>query len=181
MRFVKSIFHKISYLLAKRSNEAMRNYYRRQGCIIGDKTRFTGAMLLGSEPYLIEIGEDCLITGCSFYTHDGGVKVLNSLSFFGEKKMDKMGRIRIGNNCFIGKDAKIMDGVIIGDNCIIGAGSIVARSIPPNSVAAGVPAKVICTIEEYYKKNLEKGKLYHTEGMNAFEKKTFLLKNVKEL
>ena len=40
----------------------------------------------------------------------------------------------------------------IGDNCIIGAGSLVNKPIPSNSVAAGVPCKVICTIEEYYEK-----------------------------
>ena len=40
----------------------------------------------------------------------------------------------------------------IGDNCIIGAGSLVNKAIPSNSVAAGVPCRVICTIEEYYAK-----------------------------
>lgn len=178
---MKKIVRKISYLLAKRSNKAMRNYYRSLGCKIGNNTRFTGRLLLGSEPYLIEIGENCLIAGCSFDTHDGGVKVLNSLGYFGGKRMDKIGRIKIGNNCFIGKDARILEGVIIGDNCIIGAGSIVTKSILPNSVAAGIPAKVICTIEEYYKKNLDRGTFYHTEGLNAEEKKAFLLKNVKTL
>lgn len=157
----------------------MREYYRARGCKIGNDTRFTGRLFLGSEPYLIEIGEDCLIAGCTFHTHDGGVKVLNTLGYFGGKRMDKMGRIKVGNNCFIGKDARIMEGVIIGDNCVIGAGSIVTKNIPPNSVAAGVPAKVICTIEEYHKKNLERGKFYHTEGMNATEKKKFLLDNVR--
>ena len=46
-------------------------------------------------------------------------------------------------------------GGVIGDNCIIGAGSLVNKPIPSNSVAAGVPCRVICTIEEYYKKRQE--------------------------
>ena len=93
MKFIKKIVRNISYLLAKRSNKAMREYYRARGCKIGNDTRFTGRLFLGSEPYLIEIGEDCLIAGCTFHTHDGGVKVLNTLGYFGGKRMDKMGRI----------------------------------------------------------------------------------------
>ena len=44
---------------------------------------------------------------------------------------------------------------VAGDNCIIGAGSVVSKSIPANSVAAGVPCKVICSIEEYFVKRKE--------------------------
>ena len=43
-------------------------------------------------------------------------------------------------------------GANIGDNVIIGAGSVVSGTIPDNTVAAGVPAKVICTLDEYYEK-----------------------------
>lgn len=51
--------------------------------------------------------------------------------------------IFIGNNCWIGAKVTILDGVKIGDNCIIGAGSVVTHDIESNSVAVGVPAKVI--------------------------------------
>jgi serine acetyltransferase len=44
-----------------------------------------------------------------------------------------------------------MPGVSIGNRCIIGAGSIVTRSIPDNSVAAGVPARVIKSTDDYLK------------------------------
>jgi acetyltransferase-like isoleucine patch superfamily enzyme len=50
---------------------------------------------------------------------------------------------RIGRNCFIGGESIILPGVTIGDNCVIGAGSVVTRDVPPNSVVAGNPAKVI--------------------------------------
>ncbi|HQS68478.1 MULTISPECIES: DapH/DapD/GlmU-related protein [unclassified Novosphingobium] len=50
---------------------------------------------------------------------------------------------RIGRNCFIGGRSMILPGVTIGDNCVIGAGSIVTRDVPPNSIVAGNPAKVI--------------------------------------
>lgn len=60
----------------------------------------------------------------------------------------------IGKNCYIGSCAIILPGVIIGDNSIIGAGSIVSKSIPPGSVAMGVPAKVVCSTEEWSRKHL---------------------------
>lgn len=50
---------------------------------------------------------------------------------------------RIGKNCFIGGRSLILPGVEIGDGCIVGAGSIVTKSVPPGSVVAGNPARVI--------------------------------------
>lgn len=49
----------------------------------------------------------------------------------------------------------VLSNVHIGDNVIIGAGSVVNRDIPDNMVAAGVPCKIICTIEEYKAKHLD--------------------------
>ncbi|RYY30708.1 MAG: acyltransferase [Sphingobacteriaceae bacterium] len=49
----------------------------------------------------------------------------------------------IGNNCWLGAGCTILAGVTIGDGCVIAAGSVVTKVMPPNSVVAGVPAKVI--------------------------------------
>ena len=49
----------------------------------------------------------------------------------------------IGSDCWIGRRAMIMPGVHIGDGCVIGAGAVVTKDIPPYSVAAGVPARVL--------------------------------------
>lgn len=51
--------------------------------------------------------------------------------------------IRIGNNVWIGAAATILPGVTIGDNAVIAAGAVVSRDIPPETVAAGVPARVM--------------------------------------
>jgi len=50
---------------------------------------------------------------------------------------------RVGENCFIGGCSLILPGVEIGDNCVIGAGSVVTKSVPPRSIVAGNPARVI--------------------------------------
>ena len=51
--------------------------------------------------------------------------------------------ITIGNNCWIAGNVTVCGGVTIGDGCVIGAGSVVTRDIPPNSLAVGVPCRVI--------------------------------------
>ncbi len=48
----------------------------------------------------------------------------------------------------IGSSATILAGVTIGENAIVGAGAVVTKDVPPNTVVAGVPAKVIKTIEK---------------------------------
>ena len=58
----------------------------------------------------------------------------------------------IGNGCIINIGASIGHDAIIGDNCIIGLNSVVMGRIPDNSVAAGCPAKVVCSLDEYYDK-----------------------------
>lgn len=54
----------------------------------------------------------------------------------------------IGNNCWIGAGASILAGVTIGDGCVIAAGSVVNKSVPENTIVAGVPAKVVKSREE---------------------------------
>lgn len=56
--------------------------------------------------------------------------------------------VHIGNHCWICANVTILPGVTIGDNCVIGAGSVVTRSIPANSFAAGVPCRVIRELTE---------------------------------
>ena len=50
---------------------------------------------------------------------------------------------RVGENCFIGGQSLILPGVEIGNDCIVGAGSVVTKSVPPRSIVAGNPAKII--------------------------------------
>lgn len=123
-------------------------YARSLGVRIGEGSRiFTPERaIFGSEPYLVSLGNNCFIAeGVRFITHDGAAFVLrDSLP-----DIDVVAPICVGNNVFIGMRAVILPGVNIGDNCIIGAGAVVSHDVPNNSVAAGVPAKTVKTIQEY--------------------------------
>ena len=68
--------------------------------------------------------------------------------------MDIIAPIQIGNNVYIGTGAIIMPGVKIGDNVIVGAYAVVTHDIPEFCVVAGIPAKVIKTVDDYYKSSV---------------------------
>ena len=61
----------------------------------------------------------------------------------------RIGRVIVHESCHIGARTVILPGVEIGPRTLVGAGSVVTRTLPPDSVCAGNPAKVICTLEEY--------------------------------
>lgn len=125
-------------------------YARKLGIKFGNNVRITGRVVWGTEPYLIEIGDNTSITQeVRFITH-GGVSKLRK-EYPG---INYYGRIKIGSNVIIGACSIILPGVTIGDNTIIGAGSVVTKSIPSDVIAGGNPARVIQTLEEYKKKKI---------------------------
>ena len=120
---------------------------------------------------MISIGNNVRITtGVKFCTHDGGMWVIRNLGY--NTHADCFGKIVVGDNVHIGWNAIIMPNVEIGSNVIVGAGAVVTHNIPDNTVVAGVPARVIRTIDEYYKKNSER--IVNTKGLSCKEKKVFI-------
>jgi acetyltransferase-like isoleucine patch superfamily enzyme len=57
------------------------------------------------------------------------------------------GPVRIGSNCWFGVNCVVTSGVTIGERCVIGSNSVVTKDLPPGSIAAGAPAKVIREID----------------------------------
>jgi len=99
-----------------------------------------------TEPFLITLGNNVYITdGCKFITHDGGTLILRNEI----PDLELTAPIVVGSDVYIGLHTLILPGVTIGNRVIIGAGSVVTRDIPDNSVAVGVPARVIKTVDEY--------------------------------
>ncbi len=106
---------------------------------------------------LIRIGNNVRISSqVSFVCHDTINIMLNNHPEYGKKSgysyPEKIGCIAIGDNVFIGTGTKILYDVKIGSNVVIGMGSLVTKDIPDNSVAAGVPARVIGSFEDLRQK-----------------------------
>lgn len=140
---------------------------------LGKNVHLIGPVNWGSEPYLITVGDNTTISfDCAFVTHDAATRVIRNLPKY-NKETVIYGPIIIGCNCFIGCRTVILPNVHIGDNCIIGAGSIVNKDIPSNSVAAGCPCKIICTLEEYIDKH--KNDFMYIVSKPFDEKKKILL------
>lgn len=172
------LIHRVNLIYANSSYESKRKYLIKNGAVIGKRTRLNCHVdAFGTEPFLITVGEDCLFaSGVNFITHDGAIKVLNTLGRFGGQRMDNMAPIVIGNNVYIGMGTYIMPGVTIGNNVIIGANSVVTKDVPNDSVVVGCPAKKIKTVDEYYKKVVSSGRIYPTAGMSINEKRKYFEK-----
>jgi len=77
----------------------------------------------------------------------------------------KSGPIKIGKNCWLGADVKILPGVELGEHVIVGAGAVVTKSFGPDQVIAGVPAKTVKKIGKYGEKK-ERSPGRSTFGLN---------------
>ena len=139
----------------KCTSEAFVKYLRNGGAQIGEGTFFynpRNTVVDETSLPFIEIGKNCRITGdVIILAHDYSYAVLRPVY---HRMLCKSGVTRIGDNVFIGMKSIILMGSQIGNNVIIGAGAVVSGSIPDNVVVAGNPAKVICTLEDYYEKQL---------------------------
>jgi Acetyltransferase (isoleucine patch superfamily) len=139
-------------------------YQKFYGVKMGNNIRFTGRINFGTEPFLVELGNDVtLAEGVTFHTHDGGVWVFRK----SHPGINIYAPIKVGNNVFIGAYTNILPGVSIGDNVVIGACSVVTKDLPPNGVYAGVPARYIRSLDDYKRKSLEKA-IFLT-GKGAFK------------
>lgn len=100
--------------------------------IIGKNTKFgySGiSVVIHKNCY---IGENCFIAQCVTIGGSGA-----------GNEYRKNGVPKVGNNVYIGAGAKVLGDIKIGDNVIIGANAVVLNDLPSNSVAVGVPAKVV--------------------------------------
>lgn len=135
-------------IAAARDPEA---FARSLGVRLNGRTTFYGINrgMFGSEPWLITIGDNVHITAdVRFVTHDGGTLILRKDT----PDLEWTAPIVIGDDVYIGIRATILPGVTIGSRSIVAAGAVVARDVPPNTVVGGVPAKPICTMDEYARK-----------------------------
>jgi len=114
--------------------------YAGRGISIGGNTTINRYCILYGHGGL-SIGSDCLVgPQCTFVPAQ---HKFDDLTVNIRQQGATCKGISIGDNVWLGARVTVLDGVSIGDGCVIGAGSVVTKSIPSNSIAVGVPAKVI--------------------------------------
>ena len=107
-----------------------------EGCLIQMNAVIT-------DPAYVRLGNNVHLTGCTLFGHDGSVAMLKRA--YGVA-IDKVGKIDIRDNVFVGHQAIIMPGVTIGPDAIVAAGALVTHDVPPGSIVGGVPARVIGSV-----------------------------------
>lgn len=144
---IKSIARFIKYQLYWKKHPV--EYAKMIGVNILGRGKIYGKVEWSTEPWLITIGDNVHITnGARFITHDGGTLIFRK--YVPDLEITKP--ITIGNDVYFGNNVMVMPGCKIGNKVVIGAGAVVTKDIPDNSVAVGVPARVIKTADEYFEK-----------------------------
>lgn len=143
-------FKKVWLKVYKPSGEEYADYLRKWGkfyaigehCAIYPYTNIT-------DPEYVLIGNNVRLSNCTVLGHDASVVMLNRA--FGTN-LDRVGKVVLNDNVFVGHGAIILPGVTVGPNAIVAAGAVVSKDVPENSVVAGVPARVIGDVDLLVKK-----------------------------
>lgn len=119
-------------------------------CIIGHGT-FINHNAYFMDGAKIKIGKNCFIgPNCGIYTANHPI-----IAEERNKGFELAEPVHIGDNVWIGADVTILPGVTIGENSVIGAKSVVTKNIPANVIALGNPCRVLRSITEQDKINIE--------------------------
>ena len=142
--------------------------------------RLNGVILDPSHCWLIEIGDNVTMAPrVHILCHDASTKHFLNYT--------KIGRVHIGDNVFIGASTVVLPGVTIGNNVIIGANSTVTHDIPDGMVAAGSPARILCSTQVYLDKERARmeyapcyGEEYTLRKNISMEKKQQMLRELEQ-
>ena len=144
-------------------NVVIFDFVNLYGCTIGDNTKVGTFVEIQKNAV---IGKNCKISSHTFICEgvhiEDGVFVGHNVTFINDKiprATNESGALQSGEDwevvptyvkrgASIGSSATIMCGVTIGERAIVGAGAVVTKDVPPDTVVAGVPAKIVRKIED---------------------------------
>lgn len=96
----------------------------------------------------LTVGEGTVMGAYTYLLSGGEYDYTSSVPFAEQSGKPSRGDLLIGPNCWIGSHVTVVDGASIGSHCVIGAGAVVIRPIGADSLALGVPARVVKSIGE---------------------------------
>jgi len=141
-RNVRIVSRPFRYALNTFAQSKVRTFLPSAKILIGENVSFNSACIT-ARSRTIRIGDNTLIGGNCFVMDSDWHPIWPPEARTSYQGDDLDRDVEIGRNVFIGLNVIVLKGASIGDNSVIGAGSVVAGAIPANSLAAGVPAKVI--------------------------------------
>jgi acetyltransferase-like isoleucine patch superfamily enzyme len=171
-----SLSSRLKQVLSRRSSGAFIEDLRSKGISIGNNVKFFGNLKMVSidttRPSLVSIGNDVqIVSPFTILTHGFEWTVFRNKY---REIIGSAGKVIVGDNVYIGKETCILKGTRIGNNVIIGAKSLVNKDIPSDCVAAGVPAKKIMDLDEYFEKRkkeyVEEAKEYAYSIYEVFQR-----------
>ena len=154
LEFMRLLSELEAMFVQPNDNLRLRKLYLRMNKVTFGKSLWVGRSFSLSLPINLALGERCALGNAVKIENHAMIEIgddftgssglfLASGAHIPENMLPKQLPIIIGNRVYCGVNVTILAGVTIGDDVVIGAGSLVCRDIPSNSVAAGVPAKVI--------------------------------------
>ena len=177
---LNAVFNKLRslrHLLLKKKREKYVGGLVAKGMQVGTNVQFAADVFLDpSHCFLISIGNNVTFApNVRVIAHDASTKQFLDYT--------RIGLVRIMDDCFIGDSVIVLPGVTIGPRAIVGSGSVVTRDIPENTVAAGNPARFICSLNDYLVKIKNAasehgvlGKEYWAENLSADRRAEMLVR-----